>query len=77
MKGHQVTEREGPGFPDHGRRPGVAAIGLGILANGQNVAFLVALAFAVAASANPPTIIYSLYWRRFNTRGALWSMYGD
>lgn len=55
---------------------GVAAIGLGILANGQNVAFLVALAFAVAASANLPTILYSLYWRRFNTRGALWSMYG-
>ncbi len=55
---------------------GVFAIGLGILANGQNVAFLVALAFAVAASANLPTIIYSLYWRRFNTRGALWSMYG-
>ena len=38
--------------------------------------FLVALAFAVAASANLPTILYSLYWRRFNTRGALWSMYG-
>jgi len=55
---------------------GVLAIGLGILANGQNVAFLVALAFAVAASANLPTILYSLYWRRFNTRGALWSMYG-
>jgi cation/acetate symporter len=55
---------------------GVFAIGLGILANGQNVAFLVALAFAVAAAANLPTIVYSLYWRRFNTRGALWSMYG-
>jgi cation/acetate symporter len=55
---------------------GILAIGLGILANGQNVAFLVALAFAVAASANLPTILYSLYWRRFNTRGALWSMYG-
>jgi cation/acetate symporter len=55
---------------------GIAAIGLGILANGQNVAFLVALAFAVAASANLPTIVYSLYWKRFNTRGALWSMYG-
>ena len=55
---------------------GVLAIGLGILANGQNVAFLVALAFAVAAAANLPTIIYSLYWTRFNTRGALWSMYG-
>ena len=55
---------------------GILAIGLGILANGQNVAFLVALAFAIAASANLPTIIYSLFWRRFNTSGALWSIYG-
>ncbi|MBM7368036.1 solute symporter family protein [Gordonia hydrophobica] len=55
---------------------GVLSIVLGILANGQNIAFLVALAFAVAASANLPTIVYSLYWKRFNTRGALWSMYG-
>lgn len=55
---------------------GILAIGLGILANGQNVAFLVALAFAIAAAANLPTIVYSLYWKRFNTRGALWSMYG-
>ena len=55
---------------------GAIAIGLGILAREQNVAFLVALAFAVAAAANLPTILYSLYWRRFNTRGALWSMYG-
>ncbi|MET7773893.1 cation acetate symporter [Nocardia sp. NPDC005366] len=55
---------------------GIMAIGLGILANGQNIAFLVALAFAVAAAANLPTIVYSLFWRRFNTTGALWSMYG-
>jgi cation/acetate symporter len=55
---------------------GIFAIGLGILANGQNVAFLVALAFAIAAAANLPTIVFSLYWARFNTRGALWSMYG-
>jgi cation/acetate symporter len=55
---------------------GVLAIGLGILANGQNTAFLVALAFAVAASANLPTILFTLFWKRFNTRGALWSMYG-
>ncbi|UGT60728.1 cation acetate symporter [Nocardia asteroides] len=55
---------------------GVLAIGLGILANGQNIAFLVALAFAVAAAANLPTILYSLFWRRFNTTGALASMYG-
>ncbi|GAB97260.1 cation/acetate symporter [Kineosphaera limosa] len=55
---------------------GVVGVVGGILAYGQNIAFLVALAFAVAASANLPTIIYSLFWRRFNTRGALWSMYG-
>jgi cation/acetate symporter len=53
----------------------VAIIG-GIFALGQNIAFLVALAFAVAASANLPTILYSLFWKRFNTRGALWSIYG-
>ncbi len=55
---------------------GLLAIAGGIFANGQNVAFLVALAFAVAASANLPTILYSLFWRRFTTQGALWSMYG-
>ena len=55
---------------------GIVAILGGILANGQNVAFLVALAFAVAASANLPTILYSLFWKRFNTAGALWSIYG-
>ncbi|HEV2781487.1 MAG TPA: cation acetate symporter [Actinophytocola sp.] len=55
---------------------GALAIGGGILALGQNIAFLVALAFAVAASANLPTIVYSLFWKRFNTSGALWSMYG-
>ncbi len=55
---------------------GILAIAGGIFANGQNVAFLVALAFAVAASANLPTIIYSLFWRKFTTQGAIWSMYG-
>ncbi|MGX7823670.1 solute symporter family protein [Actinokineospora sp. 24-640] len=55
---------------------GAVAIVGGIAANGQNVAFLVALAFAVAASANLPTILYSLFWRKFNTTGALWSIYG-
>jgi cation/acetate symporter len=55
---------------------GIVAILGGILANGQNIAFLVALAFAVAASANLPTILYSLFWKRFNTHGALWSIYG-
>jgi cation/acetate symporter len=55
---------------------GLVAIVGGIFANGQNIAFLVALAFAVAASANLPTILYSLFWKRFTTRGALWSIYG-
>ncbi|HET6562155.1 MAG TPA: cation acetate symporter [Marmoricola sp.] len=55
---------------------GAVAILGGIAANGQNIAFLVALAFAVAASANLPTILYSLFWKRFNTRGCLFSIYG-
>ncbi|ALU39752.1 cation acetate symporter [Kocuria flava] len=55
---------------------GIVSILGGIGAQGQNVAFLVALAFAVAASANLPTILYSLYWKGFTTRGAVWSMYG-
>ncbi|MGQ0716551.1 MAG: solute symporter family protein [Pseudonocardiales bacterium] len=55
---------------------GALAILGGIVALGQNIAFLVALAFAVAASANLPTILYSLFWKRFNTSGVLWSMYG-
>ncbi|UTO25062.1 cation acetate symporter [Corynebacterium pseudotuberculosis] len=54
---------------------GVAAIALGILAMQQNVAFLVSLAFAIAASANLPTILYSLYWKKFNTTGAIASIY--
>lgn len=54
---------------------GVVAIVLGILAMTQNVAFLVSLAFAVAAAANVPTILMSLFWRRFNTAGAVASMY--
>ncbi|MEV4597344.1 cation acetate symporter [Amycolatopsis sp. NPDC049253] len=55
---------------------GVMAILGGILANGQNIAFLVALALAVAASANLSTLLYSLFWKRFNTTGTLWSIYG-
>ncbi|MFK4227140.1 cation acetate symporter [Streptomyces sp. NPDC019890] len=55
---------------------GAAAIGLGLLARDLNVAFLVGLAFAVAASANLPVLLYSLFWRNFTTRGAVWSVYG-
>ena len=53
----------------------VAVIG-GISAKDVDVAFLVALAFAVAASANLPSILYSLFWPRFTARGAVWSIYG-
>jgi cation/acetate symporter len=55
---------------------GGIAIGLAIPAQKLNIAFLVALAFAVAASANLPSIIYNMFWRRFNTRGATWAIYG-
>ena len=54
---------------------GVAAIVLGIAAMGQNVAFLVSLAFCIAASANVPTILFSLYWKKFNTTGAVASLW--
>jgi cation/acetate symporter len=55
---------------------GLVAILLAIPAQKLNVAFLVALAFAIAASANLPAIVYNMFWRRFNTRGAVWSIYG-
>jgi cation/acetate symporter len=55
---------------------GGIAIVLAIPAQNLNIAFLVALAFAIAASANLPAIVYNMFWRRFNTRGAVWSIYG-
>ena len=50
------------------------AIGLGILAQGVNVAVLVILAICVAASANFPVLVLSLIWRRFNTGGVVGGM---
>ncbi|WP_067823149.1 solute symporter family protein [Actinomadura kijaniata] len=55
---------------------GAVAIVLSIFARGMNVAFLVALAFAIAASANLPTLLFSLFWKRFNTVGAVAGIYG-
>jgi cation/acetate symporter len=55
---------------------GLLAILGGIAAKSMNIAFLVSLAFAVAASANLPSILFSLYWKRFNTRGSVLSIYG-
>jgi cation/acetate symporter len=55
---------------------GAISIVLAIAAQGLNVAFLVAIAFAIAASGNLPAVLYSLFWKQFNTRGAVWSIYG-
>ncbi len=53
---------------------GVVAIIIGILAKGQNVAHLVGMAFAVAASGNLPAVFLTLYWRRCNTTGVVMGM---
>jgi cation/acetate symporter len=53
---------------------GVLSIGLALALKSQNVAFLVGLAFAVAASANVPAIVFSLFWKRFNTAGMISGM---
>jgi cation/acetate symporter len=50
---------------------GAIAVVLGIVLEGQNVAFLVGLLFAVAASANFPALIMAIYWRRYTTWGAV------
>jgi cation/acetate symporter len=55
---------------------GLVSIVLAIGAQGLNVAFLVAIAFAIAASGNLPAVLYSLFWKKFNTRGAVWAIYG-
>jgi len=54
---------------------GVFAILLGILFKGQNVAFLVGLTFAIAASANFPALLMSIMWKKFTTAGAVSSIY--
>ena len=53
---------------------GAVAILLGLLAQGLNVAVLVILAISIAASANFPVIVLSLFWRRFNTAGVIGGM---
>ncbi|MDF3290100.1 solute symporter family protein [Streptomyces silvisoli] len=55
---------------------GAVAIGLTLYAQALNVAVVVGVAFAVAASANLPVLLFTLFWRRFTTRGAVWSVYG-
>jgi cation/acetate symporter len=53
---------------------GVIAVFLGITFKGQNVAFMVSLAFAIAASGNFPALLLSIFWRRLTTAGAVASM---
>jgi cation/acetate symporter len=53
---------------------GVIAVGLGITFKGQNVAYMVSLAFAIAASANFPALLLAMFWRRATTSGLLASM---
>ena len=50
---------------------GIIAIGMGIMFEKQNIAFVVGLAFAIAASANFPILFLSMYWRKLTTRGAV------
>lgn len=52
----------------------VLAILLGLVFRGQNVAFMVGLAFSIAASANFPALLLSMMWKRLTTRGAVASM---
>jgi SSS family solute:Na+ symporter/cation/acetate symporter len=51
---------------------GIAAVALGLIFRDQNVAFLVALAFSIAASANFPVLLLSMYWPGLTTRGVIW-----
>ncbi|MCH7369921.1 MULTISPECIES: cation acetate symporter [Aeromonas] len=51
---------------------GVVAIGLGILFEKQNIAFMVGLAFSIAASCNFPVLFLSMFWSRLSTRGAVY-----
>jgi cation/acetate symporter len=53
---------------------GVLAVLLGITFKGQNVAFMVSLAFAIAASGNFPALLMAIFWRRFSTAGAVASI---
>ena len=54
---------------------GLLAIVLGILFKGMNVSFLVGLAFAVAASANLPSILFLLFWKKTTAKGIAWSIF--
>ena len=76
-----VVRKEQAGAAEQLRVARIATVGLGILGvllgitfKGQNVAFMVGLAFAIAASANFPALVLSIFWRRYTTAGAVTSM---
>lgn len=75
LKQGKATERQQIGAA-RGASVGIAAVSivLALFAKGQNVAFLVALAFAIAASANLPVILLTIFWRRFTMAGAVAGM---
>jgi cation/acetate symporter len=68
-KGNEVDEMRMSRYATIGL--GVVAVALGILFEKQNVAFMVGLAFGIAASSNFPVLILSMYWKGLTTRGAL------
>ncbi|MFU2487995.1 cation acetate symporter [Thauera sp. WH-1] len=72
-KANEATELRVSKFATIGL--GIVAILLGIAFENMNIAFMVALAFGVAASANFPVLILSMYWQGLTTRGALWGGY--
>ncbi len=75
VKGGQATEREQVRVAKMATVVfGIVAVLLGILFKGQNVAFMVGLAFAIACSANFPALLLSIIWRRFTTAGAVCSI---
>jgi cation/acetate symporter len=76
-----VVRKEQAGADEQLKVARIATVGLGILGvllgitfKGQNVAFMVGLAFAIAASANFPALVLSIFWRRYTTAGAVTSM---
>jgi Na+(H+)/acetate symporter ActP len=73
-----VVRKEKAGAAEQLRVARIATVGLGILGvllgitfKGQKVAFKVGLAFAIAASANFPALVLSIFWRRYTTAGAV------
>ena len=71
QEGQGRQRRRAEGLADHDRRLGIVAVVLGIAFEKQNIAFMVSLAFAIAASANFPVLLMSVLWKDCTTRGAV------